>query len=161
MMNLMKLLVVKTSRLIYSQIVVKRITSTPNIVLVLTIFLGLYFYIAYFSEPIYCSGPNLWNLRYKVDILNQSQTSQWQDLSNLLRIAVNRELARRSQIGATSTVVTLAVLGVSWHYLGDTRFSPIPGLASLFTIRPDLFRDRGNTNVNDIISHIASDPSLS
>jgi len=159
----MKIFLVKIYHLICSQMWVKRITSTPHRVFALTIILAFFFfivYIFYFSEPIYCSAPNAWNLRQRVDIINQSQTSQWQDLSNLLRIAVNRELARRSQIGATSTVVTLADLGVSWHYLGDTRFSPIPGLTSLVTLKPNLFVDRGGTNVTRLIEDIASDPSL-
>jgi hypothetical protein len=159
----MKILVVKTRKLICSLIGIKRITPTHygNFFLVLTIFLGVFFYIAYFSEPIYCSGPDPWSLRDRVDLINQSQKSQWQDLSNILRALANAELRRRSQIGATSAVVTLADLGVNWVFLGDTKFSTIPGLASLVTLRPDLFQHRANTNVNHIIAHIASDPSLS
>jgi len=63
-------------------------------------------------------------------------------------------------MGAPSTVVTLSDLGVNWHQEGNTGFSPIPGLSSLYAIRPGFFIKRGDTKVAYLIQSMVDDPSL-
>jgi hypothetical protein len=63
-------------------------------------------------------------------------------------------------MGIASRVVTLSDLGVSWNHQGETRFGRIPGIASLIAVRPQFFKDRGDTKVDYLLACIASDTSL-
>ena len=142
---------------------VKHITPSPDRVDVLKYILAFLFIwciMIYFSEPIQCSSPN-WNMHQRAAFINETQKSQWLDLVNDLRFLMDLELRRRSQIGSTSTTVTLGDLGVDWRSLGETRFSNITGLSSLVALRGDMFHNRGNTSVSQLIAQIVSDPTLS
>lgn len=110
----------------------------------------------YFIEPVHCSAPNIAD---KIYAINSAQHENWEILSNSLRAAMEAELTRRRDMGATSLVVTLRDIGVTWSPRYRV-FSEYPGLASLHAIRPEWFDRNGDTRVTTILWHIASDPSF-
>ena len=69
------------------------------------ILLGIFLYIHFFSETIYCSSTNSW-----AHYLNQQ--IDYARLENALEKAMNAEIDKRAKIGATSSVVTFSDIGV-------------------------------------------------
>jgi len=111
-----------------------------------------FFISVYFSEPIYCSSPDIAD---KIHSINSAQSHNWQLLSDSLRAAMNAELARRRQTGVISSAVNLKDIGLRWSP-GSGAFPEYPGLASLYAIRPEWFERKGDTRVDILLENMAS-----
>lgn len=110
----------------------------------------------YDSEPIHCCSPDIFD---RIHSINLAQSHNWQMLSDSLRVAMNAELTRRRQIGAVSSGVTLADIGVRWSPR-NRAFPEFPGLASLYAIKPEWFERNGDTSVTVLLERMESNLSL-
>lgn len=137
-------------------IVFKSFSVILYLVVMVILFLVAMVILSFFSEPFYCSSPNVFE---RMNSINSAQGENWNILSDSLRVARDAELARRRAIGAISTAVTLTDIGVTWSPRNRV-FAEYPGLASLYAIRPQWFERKGETRVTALLDHMASDPSL-
>jgi hypothetical protein len=113
------------------------------------ILLGIFLYIHFFSETIYCSSTNSW-----AHYLNQQ--IDYARLENALEKAMNAEIDKRAKMGATSSVVTFSDIGVKWASASAASqgFDRFEGLSRLVEAQAHIFQARGATKVTSAIAII-------
>ena len=121
--------------------------------------LVLYLHFKFCMEPIKCAGPS-GDQVHDMNSINSTQSGYYRAVANLLEDKMNREIDRRGAIGAKSSIVSFNDIGLHFHGTHGAQFPDCPGLASLYTLKPEWFINRGDTRVTHIIAHIRSDPSL-
>jgi hypothetical protein len=111
----------------------------------------------YYSEPIYCSSPNIMqNIGEVHSAGNLENTSHsWDELWHSLKNAMDHELDRRGRANITSSSVTLRDLGIGFNrHRGPVGFENHPGLTALFESNPEIFVKKGATKITHILASL-------
>lgn len=110
-------------------------------------------YTYFFADTIHTSSPDVKSVVY-------NSNTNIEDLTNLLKQAMESVLDRRGAIGARGSVVTFGDIGLHWGanspHSPNIGFENFPGLSSLVEDNPSLFKTKGDTRVTRVLAAISS-----